>query len=385
MDPKALLQERTELFDNAFHFRHNKRVPLGCNLWSWMVLDCGYKQSEALQSYDRMEQIIREIHERYQFDAYHNLLVRNPIHLTNQLGGGCSWFDPTDEFIQCADINYMAKDEYAEYMENPNRFFWSKALPRYTKWNDKDFTLTLGGLKKAMEEYDRFLGYCRRIVDINRDDYGALMYYTSTVTPALDDFLVCLRGIKGLSIDLRKNKEQLLEALDRHWERRYVPVLKSAMEVGKKPGYISAISCALLGHSILSPKQFGEFYWRHLKQMIDAAIEHNQQIYLFAEASILHFAEYFEEVPKGVLMIHLEQDDIFEFRKRLPNIAVAGGMPAALLGHGTKEECVDYAKKLIDELGDGFVLCQNKMIAYRSDCTRENLMAVCDFARNYTL
>ena len=114
-------------------------------------------------------------------------------------------------------------------------------------------------------------------------------------------------------------------------------------------------------------------------------IEHNQQIYLFAEASILHFAEYFEEVPKGVLMIHLEQDDIFEFRKRLPNIAVAGGMPAVLLGHGTKEECVDYAKKLIDELGDGFVLCQNKMIAYRSDCTRENLMAVCDFARNYTL
>ena len=122
-----------------------------------------------------------------------------------------------------------------------------------------------------------------------------------------------------------------------------------------------------------------------MKLMVDAAIAHNKQIYLFCEAAILPYAEYFEDIPKGVLMMHLEQDDIFEFLKRLPKVAVAVGMPTELLGRGTKEQCVDYAKKLIDELGDGFVLCQNKMISYRNDCTRENMLAVCEFARNYSI
>lgn len=82
-------------------------------------------------------------------------------------------------------------------------------------------------------------------------------------------------------------------------------------------------------------------------------------------------------------MIHLEQDDIFEFRKKLPNIGVAGGMPTTKLGGVSSEECVSYAKELIDTLGDGYVFCQNKMVSYRNDCTRENLLAVNEFVRNY--
>jgi hypothetical protein len=83
-------------------------------------------------------------------------------------------------------------------------------------------------------------------------------------------------------------------------------------------------------------------------------------------------------------MILLEQDDIFEMRKKLPNVALAGGMKTSLLGYGTKEECVDYAKKLIDTLGEGFILSQDKMISFRNDIKRENLLAVHEFVRNYS-
>lgn len=40
-------------------------------------------------------------------------------------------------------------------------------------------------------------------------------------------------------------------------------------------------------------------------------------------------------------------------------------------------------KKLIDELGNGFIFSQNKMVSFRNDCTRENLLAVNEFIRNY--
>ncbi len=98
---------------------------------------------------------------------------------------------------------------------------------------------------------------------------------------------------------------------------------------------------------------------------------------------MLRFVEFFQDIPKGQLMIHLEQDNIFEMRKKLPNICFAGGMTTDLLGHGTPRQCVDYAKKLIDELGDGYVFSTNKMVSYRNDCKRENLLAVTEFVRNY--
>jgi hypothetical protein len=98
---------------------------------------------------------------------------------------------------------------------------------------------------------------------------------------------------------------------------------------------------------------------------------------------MLRFAEFFQDIPKGRILYQLEQDDIFEVRKRLPNLAIVGGMPTELLGRGTKQECVDYAKKLIDTLGDGFVLSQNKMMSFRKDAVRENVLAVNEFVRSY--
>ena len=78
-----------------------------------------------------------------------------------------------------------------------------------------------------------------------------------------------------------------------------------------------------------------------------------------------------------------EEDDIFELRRTLPNIALAGGMTTELLGGGTKAECLDYAKKLVDELGrdGGFVMGQKKMISYRNDAKSENVLAVQEFCR----
>ena len=143
LDPKALLKERTELFDNAYNFKHNKRVPLGCNIWSWQVLDCGYKQSQALLNYDIAEKINREFHERYQFDAYTNLITRNPMRLTELLGGGNHFLDPGDEMIQSVEHGYMDPEEFHEFAKEPDKFYWEKVFPRYLTQNKPEYTLKL--------------------------------------------------------------------------------------------------------------------------------------------------------------------------------------------------------------------------------------------------
>jgi uroporphyrinogen-III decarboxylase len=148
-------------------------------------------------------------------------------------------------------------------------------------------------------------------------------------------------------------------------------------------GYIAPIQIGMLAHSILNEKQFEELYWPYMKKAIDFCAEKNIRILLYCEAEVLRLAEFLQEIPKGLAILQHEKDDIFELRKRLPNMALMGGMPLDVLGNASPKECVDHAKKLIDTLGDGFVLCQNKMGCTKNDINRENLLAVNEFALNY--
>jgi hypothetical protein len=124
-----------------------------------------------------------------------------------------------------------------------------------------------------------------------------------------------------------------------------------------------------------------------MKELLDAYAEKGMNIRIFTEGSILRFAEYFKDYPKGVLTFHIEQDDPFAFREALPNVCIMGGLSTELLANGTPEECVAYTKRLCDELGKdgGFILSEGKMLSYRNDAKRENYKAVCDFVSSYKL
>ena len=98
-----------------------------------------------------------------------------------------------------------------------------------------------------------------------------------------------------------------------------------------------------------------------------------------------HYIGSIEKSLRRYYSAILENDDIFEMKKKLPNITFAGGMPCELLYSGTKQQCIDYAKKLIDEVGyDGsYIFSQNRMVSFKNDCNAENLLAVNNFVREY--
>ena len=371
------LQERRELFENAYHFRHNKRVPLHSCIFTWKILDAGYRLSEAIYDLDVMEKVLDEFHERYQFDMYSDVGARNPMRVSEALGNSYHYIDEADEAVLIDDHSIMEGDEYAELAADPEAFYWTKAFKRSCKPG-----ITLGELKAACLEFDAHQKFSKKMADKVYYDYAALRSTAVMLRMPFEDIFNTLRGIKASALDVRRNKDALKEALDALFEKERKPLIDRAVQ-STSPDTVASVGTTFLGHSLLSPKQFEELYWPYLKYMIDAAIANQKKIYIHCESTMLRFAEFFQDIPKGVLMVLLEQDDIFEMRKRLPNVALAGGMKTSLLGYGTKQECVDYAKKLIDELGDGFVMSQDKMISYRNDIRRENLLAVHEFARNY--
>lgn len=383
-NPKELLKERSDLMNNIYNFKHNKRVFLGCNIWSWQVLDCGYKQTQAMMDYSIAEKINREFHERYQFDAYTNLLTRNPMRLTSMLGGGNHFVDPNDEMIQSVEHGYLNQEEFPEFTAHPDNFYWEKVFPRYLTQNEPDYKLTLDTFKTAMKEWDDFTAYSQRMLDMNFNEFGAMMYYGRMVRLPLEHLALDLRGLKGASLDMRRKKNEVLEWADALFAETANMAGFNAVSSSALSGFVADITMVWQVVSLMSPKQFEIFYWPQLKRVIDDAVASNQRFFIAAQGTILRFADFLREIPRGTMMIHPEGDDIRDCRRELPDIALAGGLPTMILGNSTPEECLDYAKHLVDDLGDGYALCQNQMISYRHDCKRENLLAYLDYFKTHT-
>lgn len=391
MGKEELKKERIQLFKDAIRGEKKpKRVPNFGNLWSWKICDSGYKLSEALNDYAVMEKVLRHTFETYKIDTCYETGWRNPIQVTESLGNDEYIINDETNSISIDDQCFMEPEEYDALISNPKKFLWETFLPRkYKLLKSED---NAGDFRNMLMKYGEFGQFMGKISKMEGEEYGIPDF--ADPNAAIDywgngyEMLFCIfRGIKGLAYDIRRTPDKVLAAIEALDETFALPRLERGKQQpkGTNMNYCVDNNPVMLGHTILSPKQFEKFYWPHLSRLIDLAVNEDKLIYLFVEGDSERFYDFFQEFPKGHFAIHTEQNDIFEMKKRLPNVTVCGGMTSELLGSGTPQECVDYAKKLIDELGyDGrYIFSENKMISFKYDCRSENLKAVCDFVYNY--
>ena len=256
-------------------------------------------------------------------------------------------------------------------------------------WDDKGFDVW----KKTFSEYMRYTKYILHMSGITGKQYGLPSLSPNNpmmgaIVLGIEELFSNLLGIQQLSVAMRRSPDKIEEFINRWDEERITPAIEKIRN-GKGPNYKYCFdsSILMLAHNVMNKKQFERFYWPHMKELLDAYAEKGMNIRIFTEGSILRFAEYFKDYPKGVLTFHIEQDDPFAFREALPNVCIMGGLSTELLANGTPDECVAYTKRLCDELGKdgGFILSEGKMLSYRNDANRENYKAVCDFVSNYKL
>lgn len=380
MANKALYNERKEIINKAFNCEKPSRVPIFSNFWTWKMLDSEYTLIETLTDYDIMMKVTCDFHERYQFDSYFDLGTRNPYNVIKKLGGS-DWQIQVDEESGAIFVNdhaLMESDEYDEFVNNKEEFYWHRAFARYVP------NVTLGQLDEAAKEYVKFNDYSARVAKKFVEEYECVPVPTTYLKQPFEYFFTALRGLKGTALDLRRNPKKIIESCRSLYEQMSIPLMERVFAIDTS-AFMCDMYTAFLGHSILNRKQFEAIYWPILKDAIDRFIANNKKLLIQSEANLDRFIDFFQDIPTGTVAIEFEQDDIFQMRKELPKTCILGGMPTMLLGSGTPEECVDYVKKLIDGMGEGYILSQDKMISFRSDCKRENLLAVNNFAREYKL
>ena len=389
MDSKELTAQRIQLFRDAANFKKTERIPHLSAAVTWKIFDAGHTLDEAMTNFDVMEECNRHFLENYPVDAMLDIGIRNQFNVTEAFGPG-GYYYYTPDVVGIKDHSHCTLDTLEEYQEDPLKYIWTKILPN--KYGEDWEKKTLDVWKKTYQEYMNFTKFIFRMSGVQKEFGLPSMAPNNPMVGAIqfgiEELEANLLGIKQLSIAMRRGPEKLDRFIER-WDAEHIDPLIEKIQKGKGPNYKYCFdaSIMMLAHNIMSVSQFERFYWPHLKKLLDAYAEKGMNVRIFCEGSMDRILDYFKDYPKGTLTFHLEQDDPFKVRERLPNVAIMGGMTTEMLSSATPDECVAYAKKLCDGLGSegGFIFSENKMLSYRNDATAENMKAVCDFISSYKM
>jgi len=189
-----------------------------------------------------------------------------------------------------------------------------------------------------------------------------------------------LRGTKGIMLDIYRQPDKLIKAMEALTPLMIKMGVGSAQATGNPLIFIPLHKGA---DGFLSDEQFKKFYWPTLKQVILGLIEGGCVPLPAAEGGYSSRLNVVKDLPKGKTLWMIDLTDMADVKKTLgKNACLLGNVPSALLNLGTPQEVKDYVKKLIDVAGkDGGLIVQNG--AFFDQAKPENVKAMVDAAKEY--
>lgn len=312
---------------------------------------------------------------------------------------------PDNQSFQFVEDEYMLAEEYDLFFANPGEYLVRNVLPRLAG--------NLEGLQKLPPFYTVALGYVwptvlsamadpdvikalETLVTASKRQLAWTKAFTEfagelkalgfpsikeqTVFTAYDLIADNLRGTRGAMTDIYRRPEKLKQAVN-----QVAPFIRSAAINGARARGNPRVFIPLHKgtDNFMSLKQFREFYWPTLHQLITDLCDNDLTPYLLIEGVYDTRLEIIKEVPRGKCIYHFEGTDIFRAKKILgDNVCLMGNVPNSLLATGNPEAVADYCKKLIDECGKGggFIMSSAAII---DEAKPENVDAMIKTTRDY--
>ncbi|HJX03219.1 MAG TPA: uroporphyrinogen decarboxylase family protein [Dehalococcoidia bacterium] len=308
---------------------------------------------------------------------------------------------------QCIEGEYMKADEYDALIDDPSFFFSNIYLPRvfgvmqpfqklpvltsilemYAGMSAVSF-IPYGlpdvqeAYKKLMETGTETLKWIGSVGAYGKEvlEAGWPAGFGGGCKAPFDTIGDTLRGTRGISMDLYRQPQKLLKALE-----RMTPIMikmgVSAAKANNNP--IVFIPLHKGADGFLSDEQFRKFYWPTFRELLMGIINEGCVPFSYAEGGYNSRLEIIKDLPRGKAIWAFDQTDMAKAKKILGNNACIGGnIPSAILNVGTKEQVIDYTRKLIDTAGKGggYIMMNGAVI---DDTRVENVKAWIDFSMEY--
>jgi len=277
--------------------------------------------------------------------------------------------------FQFIEAQYMKADEYDAFIKDPSDFGFRVITPRIVGAAEAlaDFpplntlmgtpmSMTVPFTRRKMRDaFKRMIAAGEEmerqrkiLADFNREaremgfpeGRGGMGIAPFDV---LGDFL---RGTAGVAIDMFRQPEKLLEAIDVITEINIKRFIATA-------GHTIGFPLHKGDDTFMSRKQFERFYWPSLKKTIDALIEEGIMVSLFAEGAYNERLEYIGDFPKGWVTWMFDKTDMAKAKKMIGDkCCISGNVPGSIVITGTPKQVKEECRKLIETCapGGGYIL-----------------------------
>jgi len=385
------------------------RVPVTILPSMFPYLNAGMTVQEAMYDYDKCAAAFKKFILEFKPDM--NIAASAPgpgkfyeildYKLYAWPGHGVS---PTSSY-QCHEGEYMKAEEYDLLLMDPSFFFRNFYLPRvFGALQGFQMLPPLTGILEMYGVAFNFIPYAlppvqatykalfeagaealkwAMVMGGSNGDLASLGFpnilggFTKAPFDTIGD---TLRGTKGIMMDMYRQPDKLLEALEAITPIMIGMGLGASQQTGNPQIFMPLHKGA---DGFLSDEQFKKFYWPTFKQVILGLIEGGCIPFPALEGHWGSRLKVIQDIPKGKTMWMVDQTDMAKAKETLgKNACLIGNVPSSMLGLATSGEVKAYCKKLIDTVGKGggFIMSNG---AFFDEAKPENVKAMVDFTKEY--
>lgn len=340
-------KERQELFNDLYNMKTPKRVPITIKVNNEFGIQyAGMNLVETQWNPEKMEQAAEVICQDFFADKNPFGSRRFPAFYT--LTNSNYFVMSSDGFLQHPEITPMKADEYLEFIDNPYDFLIEKIIPRLYPALDNDTNNKMFTFATGMEALADDNAAAAAISKKMSEKYGYFNPTTKSAVFAPYDFIAdILRGFTGISMDIRRQPKQVIEACE-----AVLPFMVK-MGITKNPTVMSETYVPLHMAPFMREKDFEKFYWPTFKKMVEKIMATGQGMSFFCEQDWTRYLDYLQDLPSGI-RLRFEYGDPKLFKEKLGKKHIISGFyPISMFKNATVEECKDKAKEILDILAPG--------------------------------
>ena len=403
-----LYQQKLGRIENAVHLKKPDRVPVILEYGYFVARYAGITYQDLIYDRAKCTAAYRKAVVDFEPDAFHcipfdsgpameaidSLTVKWPGH-----GVGCN------QSHQYVEGEFMLAEEYDAFLEDPTGFLLRSYLPRIcgTLGSFRDFPDMLSlmgparGIISPIVAAPEFMAACRAVyrtagagIEWNTVWRDFVQEIESAGNPAItlvgfgqapfDFFSDHLRGMRGIMLDMYRQPDKLLAAMD-----KVLPIILRKIETlaATNENKLVFMGPHRGSDGFMSLRQFEKFYWPGLKATILALIEAGFTPYVFWEGDYTSRLSYLLEIPPGKIICRLDRTDIYKAKEALGgHHCIAGGMLPSLLQTGSVQQVKDECLKLIETIGSdgGFIMGSSCPL---DEAKIENVKTMVETTRQY--
>jgi hypothetical protein len=408
---KAYKARVTRLKDIIQLKKEPDRVPIVLMVSFYPAVYCGMTPYDVMYDYGKLFESHKKFYLDVQTDGHVGLGTAAPGKLYDILDYKLySWPGhgvPKERSYQCKEGEYMLPEEYDALIQDPTNYFLTTYFPRI--FGTLAPFSSLSPFTNILEMYGGFTAATlipfgvppvqeavKKLLEAGSvalewagtfGAFGPVMaaagipgFFGGGCKAPFDVIGDTLRGTRGIIMDIYRQPDKLLEALE-----AMVPIMikmgASACKMNACP--ICFIPLHKGADGFLSDAQFKKYYWPTLKKVIEGLINEGCVPFPWAEGGYNSRLQVIGDVPKGKVIWGFDDTNMAEAKKALGKVCcISGNVPTSTLAIGTKQAVEDNVKKLIDSCGGGGGYLMMNGSAF-DEAKAENVKAMIETTKEY--